>query len=51
MIIPKWVYEKAVSEIGREAADRHMAKWDAVAVADWSEAVDLQAVKEKVNHG
>lgn len=51
LILPKWLYEKFVSQVGKEEADLHMFRWNAVAVADWREAVDLQAVKEKVNRG
>lgn len=49
LIIPKWLYERAVAKEGKEAADRTMRAFNAVAVADWSEVVDLEAAKEKVN--
>lgn len=51
IIIPKWLYERAVAKEGKEATDRTMQEFNAVAVADWSEALDLEAVKEKVNRG
>lgn len=51
LILPKWLYERFVAQVGKEEADRHMAMWNAVAVADWQEAVDLDKVKERVNRG
>jgi hypothetical protein len=51
IIIPKWLYERFVIAVGKEQADQHMSKWNAVAVGDWREAVDLEAVKARVNHG
>jgi hypothetical protein len=51
IIIPKWLYERAVAKEGKEATDRIMRAYNAVAVADWSEAVDLDAAKEEVNRG
>ena len=37
LIIPRWLYEKMVQELGQEAADLKMRQFDAVAVSDWSE--------------
>lgn len=51
IIVPKWLYERLVAREGREAADRTMARYGAVAVASWQEAVDLESVKKKVNRG
>lgn len=37
IIIPRWLYEKIVDEMGQERGDLYMAQWNAVAVDHWSE--------------
>lgn len=51
IIIPKWLYERAVAKEGKQSVDQTMRAYGAVAVNDWREALDLEAVKEKVNRG
>lgn len=51
LIIPRWLYERAVAKDGKEATDRTMVAFNAVAVESWQEAIDLDAVKERVNRG
>ena len=51
IIIPKWLYERFVAKDGKESTDKTMAAFGAVAVESWQEAIDLEAVKEKVNRG
>lgn len=51
VLIPRWLYEREVAKNGKEATDRVMRDYNIVAVADWRTAVDLEAVKEKVNRG
>lgn len=52
VLIPIWLYERAVASLGREEVDRIMVRHNAVAVAEWEPAlINLDEVKRKVNHG
>lgn len=45
LIIPRWLYEKAVHDLGREVADKIMANHHAVVADDWFEATSPEPVK------
>jgi len=51
ILIPKWLYERAVAKDGKWAVDQTLKSYNAVVVEDWTDAIDLEAVKEKVSRG